>query len=383
MLPLKNLLRRKVRTLFAVLQISVAIAAFVSIVGVTQGLRAQFYSISRIFAYDILVSAAGAASPPFSTVTADEAELVRAVEGVEDVSLMGIFVTWSHGPDGAVKPVTVLALEPEGELLDRYSIVRGRALAPGDGAKIVIGELMAREMGLAVGETLRLGNDECEVVGVYEPPIADVPFISGQALMSLGHYQEHLRQPPNILAAHTAPGRRAETPDDVRAALERGQEIAPRIEEKVGRLQAKTIHDYLDSMKQAELVDSFALGISFLAALVSAIGVANTMLMSVFDRTREIGLLRAVGWSRRLIVAMIEVEGLILALAGGVCGIPLGLLLILGAQQLIGMGWLEVSLDPVLYAQAVGFACLIGVFGSLYPAVRAAYLQPTEALRYE
>jgi len=151
----------------------------------------------------------------------------------------------------------------------------------------------------------------------------------------------------------------------------------------VPRLRGRTVEQFLDTFKQVELIDRFALAISFLAALVSAIGVANTMLMSVFDRTREIGLLRAIGWSRGRIVALVEQEGLLLALFGGVAGLPLGLGLVQASKLLIQLGWLDVRIDPLLYGQAVGFALLIGLFGSLYPAWRAANLQPTEALRYE
>ena len=136
-------------------------------------------------------------------------------------------------------------------------------------------------------------------------------------------------------------------------------------------------------IKQVELVDSFAMAISLLAALVSVIGVANMMLMSVFDRTREIGLLRAIGWSRWRIVAMIEAEGILLSLVGGLLGIPFGLLLIQGSRFFVDMGWLNVTLDGPLYFKAVAGAVLIGIFGSLYPALRAANLSPTEALRYE
>ena len=82
MLPLRNVLRRKARSFFAVLQIAVAIAAFVSIVGVTQGLRAQFYRISQVFAFDLIVQARGAASPIFSSFTDEDADKALAVPGV-------------------------------------------------------------------------------------------------------------------------------------------------------------------------------------------------------------------------------------------------------------------------------------------------------------
>lgn len=381
MLPLRNVLRRKARSLFAVLQIAVAIAAFVSIVGVTKGLRSQFYRISQVFAFDLIVQARGAASPIFSSFTDEDVARARAVPGVADVSLLGFHVM--RLPNRP-QPVTLLALEPGGELLRRYRVVAGRALRDDDGPSVLVGALMAAELGLAVGQDLEFeGGQRYAIVGLFEPPVKDVPFLAGQAILPLRHYREHHKLRANLLVAHVAPGRTAHDADEVREGLSRCAALAPALDAALPRTQARTIEAFLDSFKQAELIDSFALAISFLSALVSGIGVTNTMLMSVFDRTREIGLLRAVGWSRLRIIAMIEAEGAILAVAGGLLGLPIGLLLIELSKLVIQLGWLQVSLDPPLYGQAVGFATLIGLVGALYPAIRAAGLQPTEALRYE
>ncbi len=381
MLPIRNVLRRKARSFFAVLQIAVAIAAFVSIVGVTQGLRAQFYRISQVFAFDLIVQARGAASPIFSSFTDEDAAKAREVPGVGAVSLLGFHVM--RLPTRS-QPVSMLALEPGGELLSRYKIVDGRPLREGDEACLLIGAIMAQELGLKVGQPLEFeGGKTFEVVGLFEPPVKDVPFLAGQAIFPLSYHRSHFKMRANLLVAHTAPGKTASNADEVREGLKAGMALAPGLDAALPRTQARTIEAFLDSFKQAELIDSFALAISFLSALVSGIGVTNTMLMSVFDRTREIGLLRAVGWSRLRIVAMIEAEGAILAIAGGLLGLPIGLLLIELSKLAISMGWLQVSLDVGLYARAVGFATLIGLLGALYPAVRAAGLQPMEALRYE
>ncbi len=396
MLPLRNLARRKARSLFALLQIAVAIAAYISIVGVTQGLRGQFYKLSRVFAFDLIVQPEGAASPVFSVVSREEAAQIAEVEGVAGVSLLGIH--FMRIPQ-ITQPIGLIALDPNSELLSRYEVVAGRALAPGDSTQILVGELMAADLGIdtralrpaaeggglsgAPPALVMEGGDRFEVVGLFRPPLEDVPFLSGQAIMTLARYEGHYRLSPRLAVAHLAPGRRAENPDEVREGLDRCAQVAPAVGERVPRLRARTIEAFLDTFKQAELVDDFALAISFLAALVSGIGVANTMLMSVFDRTREIGLLRAIGWSRLRIVGMIEAEGALLALAGGLIGLPLGLLLIQASKLWIQLGWLDVSLDPGLYGLAVAFALGIGLVGSLYPAVRAAQLAPTEALRYE
>jgi putative ABC transport system permease protein len=124
--------------------------------------------------------------------------------------------------------------------------------------------------------------------------------------------------------------------------------------------------------------------ISLLAVFVGAVGMLNTMLMSVMERTREIGVLRSLGWRRRRVLGMILKESLVLGTVGGVCGIPIGL----GLGGLIGMmgiwgGAIGPLYTPRLFVQAVMVAMIAGVVGGLYPAWRAANLQPVEALRYE
>ena len=389
MVALKNLLRRKVRSLFAILQIAVAIAAFVSIVGITKGLRAQFYEISQILAYDLVVRAKGSTTPIFSTVSREEAEAVAALPEIGAVSLIGVHALPHEKLD---QPITMLALDPGSTVSEWFTMVQGEPLAPGGAPELLIGELMAEQLDIDVGETIDfIGGQSFTVVGIFRSPLEDVPFLEGQAIMSLEYMEINYRRQPLMFIAHLRPGHVAESPDEVQAALAESEAVAPKVNEVLDtyaingmhRLEATTVEGFLDSFKQAALIDSFALAISLLAALVSGIGVTNTMLMSVFDRTREIGLLRAIGWSRSRIVLMIETEGALLALAGGLLGIPFGWLLIQASKLLIQLGWLEVSLDPPLYAQAVVVATVIGLLGALYPALRAANLQPTEALRYE
>jgi putative ABC transport system permease protein len=393
-LALKNLMRRKARSVFAILQIAVAIAAFVSIVGVTQGLRAQFYRIGQVFAFDVIVQRDGAPSPIFSAIRPDEVSKILDTPGVRAVSPMGMQFLVRPDPTKP-QPVGFVALEPSSELIARYTIVRGRKLQDSDTNAVIIGQLMADTLGVDTtnlvaggleGEPpeLKLVGSSFRVVGIFESPLEEVPFLSGLGIMKLDHYLSTFQQPINMVVVHHSdPGRRAESIDDVKLGLGQGRTVAPQIDKQVPGLKARTIEDFLESFKQVELVDSFALAISLLAALVSVIGVTNTMLMSVFDRTREIGLLRAIGWSRFRIVTMIEAEGFLLSLAGGLLGIPFGLILIEASRLLIEMGWLNVTLDLGLYGAAVGVAVWIGLVGSVYPALRAAYLPPTEALRYE
>jgi putative ABC transport system permease protein len=124
--------------------------------------------------------------------------------------------------------------------------------------------------------------------------------------------------------------------------------------------------------------------ISVLAVTIGGVGMLNTMLMSVLERTREIGVLRALGWRRRRVIGLILRESLLLGLVGGVFGLLLGF----GLTKLLALvpgiyGSIAPVYGPQLIAQAAAVAVLAGGVGGLYPAWRATRMRPVEALRYE
>jgi len=112
--------------------------------------------------------------------------------------------------------------------------------------------------------------------------------------------------------------------------------------------------------------------------------VANTMIMNVYERTREIGTLRALGWRRRMILGMMLRESLLLSLLSGVAGVLMGvgLCALAGSAPMVG-SLLQPSFSPQMFGEAIGLALLLGGLGGIYPAWRASRLSPAEALRYE
>jgi putative ABC transport system permease protein len=125
-------------------------------------------------------------------------------------------------------------------------------------------------------------------------------------------------------------------------------------------------------------------GLAVLMALVGSVGMTNTILMSVLERTREIGVFRALGWSRRRILTLILKESLLLSGLGGLVGIGIGMLLTQALASIPSIGgFMKASFPPALLGQAIAVALVLGTLGGLYPAWRATKLSPVEALRYE
>jgi putative ABC transport system permease protein len=132
------------------------------------------------------------------------------------------------------------------------------------------------------------------------------------------------------------------------------------------------------------IMDALDLAVTALAVGVGAIAVMNTMIMAVFERTREFGILRAVGWRGSRIVRLVLTEALFLCLVAAVAGTILGVLATRAVMQIDEVqGLLEPRYTPDVFVRAVLIAAGVGLVGALYPAFRAVRLSPMEALRHE
>ncbi len=156
------------------------------------------------------------------------------------------------------------------------------------------------------------------------------------------------------------------------------------INQRFPEVHATLSGEFAESMPDMEAADAMLGGISFLAILIGGLGVMNTMLMAVLERTREIGVLRALGWRRKSVLGLIMRESLLLGLLGGFLGVPVALMFAY-SMKLVEM-YSDV-LDPIwtpdIFIRAVLVAVFLGLVGGLYPALRATRLEPVEALRYE
>ncbi|MEZ5990838.1 MAG: ABC transporter permease [Planctomycetota bacterium] len=155
------------------------------------------------------------------------------------------------------------------------------------------------------------------------------------------------------------------------------------VNQKLDSLRAIKSADILRRHKEVDFFKQFGLVISLIAALAGAVGILNTMTLTVYERTREIGLLLAVGWSRTRVLTSVLVEGLLLSLIGGLVGVAFGYAEVQAARHWFSMDALSGTLNLTRSWQAVGLAFGIGFLASLYPAIRASMLQPIDALRHE
>jgi putative ABC transport system permease protein len=206
---------------------------------------------------------------------------------------------------------------------------------------------------------------------------------SGSAILPLAELQklmarEHRVTGFSVILDHSA--NPSVSVDQVRGEIEE-------LRDDRGRplhLSAMTTEKYVDSSIHLQLTHAMAWITSAIAVIIGTIGMLNTMIMSVFERVREIGILRAIGWRKSRVIRMVLGESLLLSVAGTVLGT-------LGAVALTHWlstfsavnGYIEGTIAPPVLLEGFLIALLVGLVGGLYPAYRAARLLPTEALRHE
>jgi ABC-type antimicrobial peptide transport system permease subunit len=266
-------------------------------------------------------------------------------------------------------PLFMLAgMDPNSAAMAHYKLVEGRPIARPN--EILVGRLAADNYKVGIGDVLTLYDNRYKIVGVYETGTA---YEDGAGMLALREAQRLLGRPLSVSFIFVDVDKPSEA-EGVRAALER------RFPEAQVSLSSEFAQDS-DTMAQ---MDAMTAAIGLLAMVVGGIVVANTMMMSIYERTREIGTLRALGWRKRRILGQVVQESLLLCLAAGVFGSVLGVVLV----ELIGLvpganAYLTIRWDASIFLQSIVLALAVGLVASLYPAWRASRMQPVEALRYE
>ena len=360
---LRSLWRRRTRTALTLLSIGVSIAAVIALGGIARGMLNAFTVMMTDSQTDLFAAEADI-DMDFSAISERVGARLAARSDVDGVS--GMF--WTGASTVKMPMLIVYGYHPREFAIRRYRIVEGQPLA--GRREIIIGRLAADKMGLQVGDTFRLLESNFRVAGIYETGLA---FEDAGVVIGLREAQSITGKPRQVqfyLISLRDPGQ--------------AEQVRARLEATFPDIDFSLTSELGESTSDFRVIQEMADQISFLAVFIGALGMLNTMLMSVLERTREIGVLRSLGWRQRQVLGMILKESLVLGVVGGVCGIPLGL----GLGSLIGLagiwgGAIEPSYTPLLFAQAIVMAALAGVLGGLYPAFRATRMRPVEALRYE
>jgi putative ABC transport system permease protein len=354
-------------TTAAALMIGLALVTLVAMLA--QGIRSTFFNaVDKLWVTDYAVTAQNNYSP----IPVADSEPLRHVPGV--TAVIGVRAGEARFL-GARHEFT--AVDPGASKVFNLDWVRGSpAVLDSLGSQGALAERgFARDHNLRVGSTVRVlvpsgARRTLRVKGIFDPPAGGSPF--GVLTIGSAEFDHLFPQPANLFAFVTIRGGVTEANTK---ALEQALEQFPNA--KVA--DRETFKDNQASGLNQVLNVLYVL--LALSVIVSLFGIVNTLVLTVFERTRELGMLRAVGMTRRQVRRMIRYESVITALIGAVIGIALGIVLavlLIARIDEISLAWPITSL--VLFAFA---AIVVGLIAAIFPARRAARLNVLEALQYE
>jgi ABC-type lipoprotein release transport system permease subunit len=368
---IKNLGRRKGRTILTILSIGIGISAIIALGTLANGLEAGYNSMMAGSKADLVLSQPNAFDISFSVVDEDVGDTLENMPEVASSS--GMLQGLVQSED--LPYFFVYGYPKDSFILDRFQIVDGISLYSSElqtmkGTPILLGSAAAEMLNKTPGDSIRLMDSVYRIVGIYETgetledrgALLDLPdaqsLVGMQRQVSLFYIQ--LKDPS----------------------------LSERFQSRVDRLWSDLslsgTDDFASKQLMITVLHAYVIGIAGLAIVIGGVGMMNGQLMSVMERTHEIGVLRALGWSRLRVMSLILGESILVGIIGGLVGMLLGWLSLYGiSNSATLLSGIEDHISATLLLQAFTVVLPLGIIGGLYPAWRASQLEPVEALRYE
>jgi putative ABC transport system permease protein len=397
-LAIKNLKKRKLRSTLTMIGIIVSIATIFTLVSLSLGLQYTVEEQFRLLGSDkiFIQPSIGFLSPPGTAgsviLTEEDVKFISKIDNVKDVSY---FVAGSGEVEysNVKKYLAIWGLPPESQSVyietGSFKIEEGRFLEKGDRNSVVLGNnfktknLLGRP--LSSGNKIIINGISFKVRGIMET--IGNPEDDSAILMDLDSFREIFDTQKRVDYIIVQIEESAD-PILVGERIESQLRKFRGVTEKTQDFNVLTPEELLNSFQNIlNIITYFLAGVSAISLLIGAIGIANTMYTSVIERTREIGIMKAIGAKNSDITWIFLIESGLLGLIGAGIGVLLGI----GVSKLIesiainqlGINLLQVALPLWLIAGCLGFGFLIGSISGTFPAIQASKVKVINALHYE
>lgn len=396
-LAFTTIIRNKLRTFLTVLGVVIGVAAVIAMVTIGQGSSAQVTASVASLGTNVLTlrpgtrtfgppSGGGAQAPRFVMKDAEALSELSQIARVAPIATSSQTVIFGS----ANTSTQVYGTTADYLSVQNLGLALGRSFEPGEeaaGAAVcILGQTVRAKLfgnSNPLGETIQVKSLSCEVIGVLSP----------RGSGSFGQDQDDLLMMPILTAQRRIDGNK--DVDSISIALRQSvgsaegikavQEVM-RERRGIGLTEADnfSVSDMAEVSSMLSginsVLTSLLSSVAAVSLLVGGIGIMNIMLVSVTERTREIGIRLAVGASSNQVLMQFLVEAIVLSLLGGVIGIVLGLTIAYGGSIFMAIPFAP---SGAVVALAFGFSALVGVVFGYFPARRAARLDPIEALRHQ
>jgi len=392
LVALNNLRRRKLRSWLTVIGIVIGISAIVSLTLIAQGTENAINQAFEEFGTDVILVQGGAT---FSRPTPGEYGLEnRDIDffesfGKVDMVIPFVYDTQEVEYKNEKKYPIVYAIDTElwDEFLKRsnFEVEKGRNLQEGENGAVVIGWKVNQDnyfdKKVDLKSRIKIGGKTFKVVGIYERVGNDADDTS--IAMSLDDARKVFAPEDKVTGAQII----VKDGVDIDSFAE---ELEEEYEDYRGDKNfilstSSAILEQINSI--LGIIQYVIVGIAGIALIVGAVGIANTMYMSVLERTKEIGVMKSIGATNRAIMTIFLIESAFFGIVGGLIGSIIGIVMALGAKYAIeafspGLPFL-ILIDPYVIAGALLFSAVAGILSGILPARAASKLNPVDALRYE
>ena len=365
-IPILNLKRRFLRTVLTIIGIAVAVAGFIALVGMSRGLEKAWINSLGDRGTHMLVTRKGVVELLTASIEESVGEDIQNVEGIRSVA--GELVDLAE-LDG--HPVFIAGWAAQSYLWNTLHLVEGSLPNPTISNEIVVGYACAQTFGIKPGESIRLRNHDFNVTGIFRQ---DGLMTNGTIVFLLPTLQDLMRKPETVTVFNLL----VDQPNDSEWVTSLQKNLGESFED----LMFIETSEIAESNHIMRLFRVMAWGTASIALVIALVLILNTLLMAVTERTREIGILSAIGWSSKRILIMIMLEGILLSVIGSIAGSFLG---IYGLEYLATLpqmqGFLEPEVTNRMIFEVCGTTCILGILGSLYPAYRAIQINTVDAIR--
>ena len=361
----RGLMRRPVRTGLTLFGIAIGIAAVVALVGMAWGYEASIDKQLDVIGIDVVVSNMSGGFLPKVFDESLEKEVSKLPHVAQTTSVLMQMMSVED-----VSMIMVSGRQWGGFTWDKLKVLSGRMPKDAQEKAVVLGRMAADILKKKVGDTVQIEAEELAVVGI----------VDGQAVVENGAIILSL---PVLQAVTSNEGKVNFI--DIRVTKDTTKEQEAQLCNDVKKIfpagRAMVANEVVGTSQGYQITRAMSWSTSSLAIVVGVLGVMNTMMMTIFERTQEIGILLALGWKRSRIVSMVLWESAMLGILGGLAGEVLGYLALKLLQQTPSVrGMLEPDLSPQLLLSSLAIAVFVGVVSGLYPSWRSSRLSPSLAI---
>ena len=387
-LSFRNLIRRKLRSGLTVIGIIIGITSIISLISLSQGLEESITGeFARLGSNNIIITQKGLSGPPIGTKALTEKDLEFLERFNEFEFVLPGYIKSAEVEFNNQKVVTLVSATAQ-DLADEraevfgFEFAEGRNLNDNSRGDVFIGDVLAKDTfdkEIFINSNIDINNKRFRVIGILKREG------SQEVDRIIGMSEDDIKELFDL----------EDTVNAINAQVKEGVDLDSLVEEVKRELEDFRDSEDIDVQTPAQLQEQFSnilgivsivvVGIAAISLVVGGIGIANSMFTSVLERTREIGVMKAIGARNSEILGIFIGEAAIIGLIGGIIGVSLGLLVSYFIKLGASLGGIEINiiynLNVIIFALV--FSMVIGIISGLWPAVQASRQKPVDSLIYE